>query len=181
MNILCIESAWSTDPDVEKQTVSNLLNDLRADADGGDIDYTRQYCASKSQLKRLMEQLDFKPFDVIYFASHGRPGKLDLARDTVSVETLADYMDGRATGKVIYFASCAVLNLNDDELRSIVKRTGAKYICGYTTFVDWTQSRAMDGLVLQAMAKYQRPTWLWKSLMKQYADLMKQTGFYMYW
>lgn len=177
MKILCFESAWSDDPD-DEQTVSNLLQDLY-NSDG--IDYEVEYCVTKRQLQNRVKSSS-KKCDVVYFATHGKPGKLIIGgKDNVDLLTLSEWMDGKFAGKVIYLSACSILDLDDKTLRAIVNRTGAKYICGYSNDVDWMEGRALDTLVLQKIKQYKRPSWLWKHLKKQYGDLMKKTGFYQYW
>lgn len=176
MKILCFESAWRAD-ETDELTVRNMLEDLRS---SDSIDYKHVYAASKAQMKRMVEQTDASEYDVIYFATHGQHATLNLKKDSIDVFTLADYIDGRYEGKVVYFAACSVMNMNVEELAHLQKQLKARCILGYYVDVDWIQARAMDTVVLQALALYKRPTWMWKFLERAYPDLMSITGLYMY-
>lgn len=76
-------------------------------------------------------------YDLAYFSFHGSSKELYLPDgNTVTLDNLADMLDGRAQGKTLYFAACRVMAAPDEYLVDFCKRTGARAIAGYTRNVE---------------------------------------------
>lgn len=55
-------------------------------------------------------------------------------------------------GKVLYLGSCASLRVSERRIDDLLQQTGAIAVCGYTKYVDWFESGAMDVMLLSALA-----------------------------
>ena len=128
------------------------------------------YYISKWLQKRYAE------FGLAYLAFHGDPGQIDLGRDIVTLDDLADSMEGRAAGRILYFGSCATMAVEDQALKDLCRRTRARAVVGYTNDVDWLLSAAFDLILIPALldSAYVKP--LFGRLSNGYRELVHRLG-----
>lgn len=120
--------------------------------------------------------LDYR---VAYFAFHGARGSLCLGKEDLDLEQLAEMLDGRAEGRILYFGSCQTLDVSGDELRDFCARTRAQAIAGYTRTVDWLQSAAFDFLVLPKLLEAVKIKPVFNALERQHEGFVHTLGFRM--
>lgn len=91
----------------------------------------------------------YQGYGVAYLAFHGRRNRIVLGDgEEVTLEQIADVIDGRAAGKILYFGSCSTLAMTDQRLKAFCARTGAKAVVGYTRNVGWLEAAAFDFILL---------------------------------
>lgn len=83
-------------------------------------------------------------FGILYFAAHGRRGKMDLDGGTISLADLSAMMQKRYDGWSIHFGSCLVMGAPIEDVRKFKRQTGAALVSGYTKEVQWVQSAAFE-------------------------------------
>jgi len=152
--VYCIEGDWWGKP--HRQSSVQPMLELLSKWDTCPVRYICRDVATRDEFDHYLiqcTQKKFASFPIIYFAFHGTKGKLHIgdgrkATSTVDVQDIAETLEGRCAGKVLYFGSCDTLNIHGNELNGILKRTGAKAVCGYKAEVDWLESSAFDTLLL---------------------------------
>lgn len=93
----------------------------------------------------------FDDYPILYLAFHGEPGGIVVGEgrsNTLTLDHLAERLEGACKGRVIHFGSCSSLDVNGHQLNSFVRRTGACALFGFRTDVDWLPSAAFELLVL---------------------------------
>ena len=121
----------------------------------------------------------YNQYQVGYFWFHGSPGELwlpDGRRSGISLDDLADWIDGRAEGRIIHFGACSVMRLGESRLRDFLKRTGARAVTGYRKDVFTLESTAFDALMLGALCHYRRISYAEKYLRRTAGDLWNHLG-----
>ena len=148
--ILCLEGDWwGLRDSTTVEPVLMLLQRYSGSAvpyvhrDVGTIEEFDYYLAKWSQR-------GFATHPILYLGFHGSRGVLYMRRKgaEVSLEELADRLEGRCARRVIFFASCGTLDVHGARLNSFLWKTGASAICGYRREVDWLQSTTLELLVL---------------------------------
>lgn len=102
---------------------------------------------------RKWTQQRYREYQIGHFGFHGKPGELWLSGSTkVTLEELADVMDGRAGGRIIYFSSCEIMGTDDAVLRRFQERSGADAVIGFLERVGGSlELPAFELLLLQAL------------------------------
>ena len=92
-------------------------------------------------------------YQIGHFGFHGKPGELWLSGSAkVTLEELADVLDGRAGGRIIYFSSCEIMGTDDAALRRFQERSGAAAVIGFLERVGGSlELPAFELLLLQAL------------------------------
>lgn len=152
--IYCIEGDWWGKP--HRQTSVRPMLELLNKWDTCPVPYVYRDVATRAEFDHYLlqcTQRKFARFPIIYFAFHGAKGVVLVgdarkADGQVDVRDIAETLEGRCAGKVLYFGCCETLNIHGNELKSILKRTGAKAVCGYMCEVDWLESTAFETLLL---------------------------------
>lgn len=88
---------------------------------------------------------------ILYLAFHGDTGEISVGEGrgaSVTLNDLAERLEGRCKGRVIHFGSCGTAAAHGRELKKFLVRTEALAVCGYKEQVDWLESAAFDMLVL---------------------------------
>ena len=88
-------------------------------------------------------------------------------------------LNGRATNRILYFASCLTLNTSDDELSDFCKRSGAKAVVGFTRWVGWLDSAAFDFLLLPRLLDATNMKPVFNSLEREHEGFVRNLGFRM--
>ena len=130
----------------------------------------------------------FSDFPILYLGFHGAPGELHVGegRDTsLSLEDLADRLDGACRGRVVHLGSCGTVGVHGRRLNQFCTRTGALAVCGFREDVDSLTSAAFEVLVLGRLqhASFLRSTSMQKfdqELKRSAPGLYRQLGFRMW-
>ena len=150
--IFCLEGEWDHEAVTSKLSVRPLLELIEMlDVSGGTFHRdvaTREELAYYLQRWADDEEVDFP---VAYFAFHGSPGCLALARESITLAELAEMLGTGAAGRVIHFGTCGTLEVAPAELTEFCRRTGLRGVTGYTRTVDWAESAGLDILLLREL------------------------------
>lgn len=108
-NIYCLEGNWRTNPRC-RQSVRPML-DILQDAAG--IKYIYRKCNTREEFFEYLRQYTFeryRNYTILYIAFHGRPDKIQIGRDLVTLREIADVLEGFLAHRIVYFgvvAPCA--------------------------------------------------------------------------
>ena len=98
----------------------------------------------------------YDDYRVGYFAFHGEQGLISPGGGDVSLDQLAIWINGRAQGRTLYFASCSTLDLETETIKDFLRSTGARAVVGSTKSVFNLELAAFDLLLLDSLAYYHR-------------------------
>lgn len=173
--VFCLEGAWERRLDNRTSVLPTLeaLERLRL------ATYIHRDVATPEELDfyiRKWSQKGYSDYRVLFLAFHGDNGAIYLGRKPIDLQTLAECIDGRATGRVIYFGSCSVLG-DKNAVAAFQKTTRAKLVCGYTKAVDWVEAAAFDLLLLDSLVSNVRIDARVNRLRRRYPDLTAVLGF----
>ena len=176
--IACIESFW--DSDVESRlSVAPLLQVI---ASNNDARFVHLTCNTKAELQFALKAIPSRePFQILYFAFHGRRGKIDLADGTsLTLPELAIAMGHKFSSWVLHFGTCGTIHTDSNVLDSFMQATDAVLLLGYKKNVDWIESAAMDLILFDWMQNYKNMRSMWSYLKRNYGGLMRRTGLAVY-
>jgi len=153
-HVFCIEGNWD-DRLNRNVTVKPVLELLALNAG---VRYIYRDCSTKSELEFLVgkwQQAGYADYGILYLAFHGRPGELVIDHGTAtSLDELGELISFRRRQRIVYFGSCSVLRGDARPIKSFLRRSGVKAVCGYTTDVDWMKSAALDLVAINELQKY---------------------------
>lgn len=104
---------------------------------------------------------------VLYFASHGSPGSIQLSSDKESIDlrTLAgDCLRQQCVGCYVHFSACNILE-DEAAVEHFLRETGAAAVSGYRTDVGWAELEK-PAVPLDLMLFNQ----LWEAPVKRFDD-----------
>ncbi len=148
------------------------------------IDFIHRDAGTVGELEHYLNkwlQKGYDRFSTGYLAFHGEPGALFVGRSKVTLEDLALLLDGRASGRVIYFGSCATLDVPRKDIQQFVKSTRLRGVCGFLEDVDWIESAAFEILLIEALSRYKRIDAVDAWMRKNYAGLCRRLRFKLIW
>ena len=90
-------------------------------------------------------------YPILYLGFHGAPGEITVGEGrhgSITLDDLAERLEGRCRGRVIHFGSCGTAAVHGRELTKFRARTEALAVCGYKEGVDWLESAAFEMLLL---------------------------------
>ena len=122
-------------------------------------------------------QLGYQKYGVLYLAAHGVKGAIQVGRGAITLDELADVIDGTARGRTVYFGSCDVMR-DKSGVANFRRVTGAKLVCGYTKTVDWLDSAAFDLMLLRSLVSNNRVDKRVNDVLRDYPDLSRRLGFH---
>lgn len=144
--IFCIEGLW--DPDLRVgSTVQPVLELLRLHEG---VKYIHREFATREEFEFYVEkwtQKKYEAYPILYLASHGKKGGIQLGGEFYSIDELANLLASKCSNRIILFSSCTTLKLPKDKLGHLLKQTGALLVCGYRVDVDWMSSTAFELLL----------------------------------
>jgi hypothetical protein len=163
--VFCLEGEWSEDLR-DRWNVEPILQLLER------LEYLtaiHRDVASKAELTYYLSkwvQQRYADYGVLYLACDGAAGELALGRDAITFAELAEVLDGRCTGRTLYFSACLTLDISDDMLahsvrwpdrrqgrRRIRKADRLARVCGVRVLAAGaTRPREPDRRVLQRLA-----------------------------
>ncbi len=165
--ILCIESIWFHDISSQRETMAPLVEFI---AKSNQVPHAYFTVGTVSELQLRLEKNRKAKFNTLYLCGHGNVGKFFLEQEEVTLERLAEMMDGRYEGWNVHFGSCLIMKTGLPQLRRFKRKIGASRVSGYTKSVDWVESSAWDLLWLSHLAGGLRGS-------SQYDGLLEKVGF----
>ncbi len=151
--IFCLESLWS--PSVKDKWSVQPILELMLKVER--CDYIYHNCATREEVVFMLNKWKAKSiqkkYPILYFAFHGQKGALKLStkNEIFTLNELGEFLEDSCQGKVLFFASCETLNVDERRVQSFLKRTGALAAIGYKMEVDWMLATAFELLVLNAL------------------------------
>ncbi len=154
--IFCLEGDWWGVKDFT--TVEPVLRLLETAVDYR-VPYIHRDVGTRSEFDfylKKWKRRSMSRFPILYLGFHGATGLLYVgegrrAKTTVTLEELAQQLEGECSGRVIHFGSCATLSAPRAQLNSFLRRTQALAICGYGVDAYWMQTAAFEVLLLGQM------------------------------
>jgi hypothetical protein len=120
-------------------------------------------------------QRRYAGYPILYIAFHGESNAIFVgdrrsAGGVVTLDEIAERLEGRCRNAIIHFAACSTLKCDKRHLDRFLAKTGAVAVSGYKREVMWVESTAFELLVLNAM--------LWPSMTvhgagKMYREIMR--------
>lgn len=150
--IVCFEGAWSEALD-SRESIEPALRCLES---FGLADVIHKDVGTKADLRHYVDKWLGKKgrampeYALGIFAFHGDRYGLVVGEDDIDLAGLAEILDGRATGRVIYLGGCEVLARPGKELKEFCQVTGAKGLVGYTKSVPYIETIAFEVLLIEA-------------------------------
>jgi hypothetical protein len=172
--IFCLEGDWGGLADRTSVRLGlDMLMTVRGDR------LIHRNAATRAELEHYLGKWSsgtYRGFPLAYFSYHGSPGYLHLGGGNVSLNELAEIIDGRLTGRILYFGSCGTLDLPGDELRRFVRETGVRAVAGYAADVDWEESAAFDLTLLPSLLKGGSVPALYRQLVERHPYFVRTLG-----
>ncbi len=179
LGIFCVEGDWS--PKLTTRASVRELLEMLQDVAG--IDFIHHHVETVDGLFDVLRrwgQKQYARYALGYFAFHGKPGSILVGRRSVTLRQLGEALNGRASGKILYFGSCSVLRAPGRELNRFCAVTGSPCIVGFTRDVDWIASAALDLILLQAIAVRKDPDAVRRWLDREFGDFATHLGLRVY-
>ena len=172
-NIACLESFW--DDDIENRLTVTPILELLSRRNG--IKFTLLTCNTKEEFEHNLTLLrKRKGYGILYLAFHGKPGRIVLDGISVDIETLAKLMGKGFNNWVVYFGSCATIDVKQDRILNFMNLTGTSMVMGYDRYVDWLTSTATDLLLLGRLQFYRDMRKCWRTFRKKYRGMAEIIG-----
>lgn len=159
LGLFCLEANWDWDRRYSgsiKPVIELLKNMDLFDLKKRPPIY-RDVC-TYAEFEKLIDEWAryYRKYRVAYIASHGSEGQIVLDEDdpdaVVSLEELADLLEGRCYGRVLFLGGCATMHIPRREVQALFKETRARAICGYEKSVDTIHAAALEAAFFGALA-----------------------------
>ncbi len=157
--IFCLEGDWSGDFR-RPSSVEPIFSFLR-NWNPFHVPYIHKDVVTVEQFERLLDEWvlkRYRDYPILYLGFHGKPGELYVEKKcrlphngTVGLDWLESQLAGKCKGRIVFFASCATLDVHGNRLNRFLSKTGALAICGYRAEVDWLMAGVFEALVLSTM------------------------------
>jgi hypothetical protein len=158
--IFCLETRWTASV-ANKNSVKPILELIEKQTGCRHIYHN---CATRIELEFMLKKWKTKKvqdnYPILYFAFHGKKGTIKLNSDNkgMTLEELAEILEGSCERKVLFFASCETLNIPAVRAQEFLHRTCALAAIGYKSEVDWMIATAFELLVLDKLQQDQFDT-----------------------
>lgn len=128
----------------------------------------------------LYEDRHFKDYSIIYLVFEGRGNEITLDNYYYTLEEIAEFFEGKLTGKTVHFANTMLLDLEEESFQYFLDVTGAKAISGYKNCVP-ILSTVLDNLFFALHQECDDVRDLVEELYQQKYALCKSLGFHLYY
>lgn len=155
--IFAIEGEWSSDlrSGLSFRPILDLINKLN----GASI--VHRDAATREELFYYLTkwcQSRYSTYPILCLGFHGEQdsiliGDRRATNHRISLDELADHLNGRCQKRIIYFGSCETMNIHGTRIQTFLKRTGALAVCGYRYPIDMLRSAAFELLLFDALLK----------------------------
>jgi hypothetical protein len=155
--VFCLEGDWWYN--LKKPSSVQPILHLLSQWDPFFVPFIHRNVATGGSLEYYLDKWTKKKhadYPILYLAFHGDPGAIQLGDprrrgNVITLDLLADLLEGKCKGRIIFFAACATLNTHGNRLNHFLRRTRALAVCGYRGDVDWLHATAFELLVFAAM------------------------------
>lgn len=178
--IYCIEGPWTAQLR-NRASVEPLLKFVTDAKPVKVIHEKAPNLEALQDLTRRWQQRQYSDYKLGYLAFHGTPGHLHLGRRRVSLDELAEQLEGSCAGKILYFGACNTLRVSPSDIEALRRRTKAKAIAGYTKDVDWFEVAAFELLLFDGLTHYVRSDALHRWLQTNHPGMVRRLGFKLFW
>lgn len=180
-HIYCLECV----PDIEAQHQSVILPALENLALHYGVTNVYATCDSiegfEAGISTLVyEDRHFKDYTIIYLVFEGSGNELKIDNYYYSLEEIAEFFEGKLTGKIVHFANTMLLDLETTTFQYFIDVTGAKAISGYGNKVP-VLSTVLDNLYFALAEEYDDAVELVEVLYEKQYALCKTLGFRLYY
>lgn len=110
------------------------------------------------------------------FAFHGSRGGLTIGGEDLGLESLAEIIRGRASGRIIYLGGCDVLALPSEDLMWFCRETGAKGLVGYSRSIELVDAVAFEMVLIQTTLTGTSFKPIYNRLRRDHPDWTKRLG-----
>lgn len=176
-----LEVAWSSQL-ADKTSVGPVLDLLDRI---GRVSYVHEKVYTRHEFEFLLlkwPQKQYAKYRIGYLAGHGSAGSLSFPGGaSLTLIDLAEILDGRLQGKVVYFGGCSVFDVDPEELDEFRARTKARAVAGYRQDVDWFEAAAFELLLMRSLAERTRVDAADRDLQRAAPGLYERLGFEMHY
>lgn len=130
---------------------------------------------------RQWTQRQYSDFGFGYLAFHGDPGLIYVGRRKYTLQDLGTALEGRCEGRVLYFGSCATLDVDREVAEDLRRRTKARAVCGYTEDVPMIEGCAFELNLISSVTWYARIDAAFKYLTRNHGGACDTLGLRATW
>lgn len=142
--VFCLEGFWYGDHRDKTSVfpVLDLVNRYQK------MPFIHHRCATIEEFEFSIKRWKTKGFHnkypLLYLGFHGIPGHLIVGKEQITLDELAELLEDKCAGAVIYFGSCATLKIDERHLQRFMERTQSVAVLGYKEDVDWLCSASFE-------------------------------------
>lgn len=179
----CLEGHWYGDHR-DKTSVYPVLDLVHR---FNNMPFIHHRCGTFEEFKYSINRWKTKSFHskypVLYLGFHGEPGLFKIQNEKITLEQLAEMLEDKCSGVVVYFGSCATLNIHETRIQNFLKRTCAIAAIGYRQDVEWMFSSAFEILLMEQLETQPFDTKgvskIKETITKEYKSLCRKLDFRM--
>jgi hypothetical protein len=150
--VFCIEGLWDKDLKI-KSSIEPILELLHKEYH--QMEYIYRNCATVKEFEfniKKWVQKGYDDYSILYISSHGNEKNIWLSNhNEIEILKLSKLLSGKCKNRIIMFAACGIMDLDEKIIKSFINETECLAICGYRNAVYWIQSAAFDLLLLEIM------------------------------
>lgn len=128
----------------------------------------------------LYEDRNFRDYTIIYLVFEGRDNQLKIDNYYYSLEEIAEFFEGKLSGKMLHFANSMQLDLEEETFQYFLDVTGATAISGYGNAVP-VVSTSLDNLFFALQEECDDVVTLVEELHEKAYALCRALGFRLYY
>ena len=156
--VFCIETVWyETQDHTSMRPLLELLRDGYLQ-----VPFVHRTAMTKDEFTfHVVEWLTLDPrrFPILYLGYHGEHGAIQLGGGGFMDENELEFHEvaerlvvaGRCANRVVHFASCSTLDIDQGATELFLDQTGASAVSGYAEPVDWVEAATFDMLYIKRM------------------------------
>ena len=175
-HIFCLEGHWEMDLR-DNSSVHAALVFLHQNCY---IKYIYKHCATRETLQYYLKQWrqrKYGSYSICYLAFHGEPETIKVGKEMVSLDELADMLEGACKDKIIHFGSCKTLSTDNRNIVRFLEKTGALCVCGFKNEIDFVESSVFDMLLIEMFQKYRDVAKVNRDINRYYRTLVRKLEF----
>ena len=152
-HIYCLEGNWTKNPR-SNQSIKPILELLNTSLG---VKYIYRKCNKKDELVEFLRQYTFKRYQnytILYLAFHGRKNQIWVGKEHITLNEIANVLEGKLTGKIIHFGTCLTLGTTENKITDFINKTECLFISGFKKSIDYIESTAFDLIYLGLLQHY---------------------------
>lgn len=126
------------------------------------------------------EDRNFNDYQILYLIFNGENNTIEIDGYYYTLEEIAEFFEGKLTGKIIHFANTMRLELEADTAQFFLDVTGAKAISGYKKETPILSS-IIDNHFFALYQEHDDVVTLVEALYKKHAAICDSMGFQLYY